>query len=69
MIGFGGKLVIHPKQISSVREGFRPTEAELAWARAALASGDGAASVLGAMVDAPVRLRAHALLNLAIKDN
>jgi citrate lyase subunit beta/citryl-CoA lyase len=62
-IGFGGKLCIHPAQLGPARLGFAPTDAELAWAEAILASGeDGAVAVDGAMVDAPVRQRARALL-------
>lgn len=61
-LGMGGKLCIHPKQIPPVLGAFKPTEAELAWARRVLASGDGAISVDGAMVDEPVRIRARAVL-------
>lgn len=61
-LGFGGKLAIHPRQIAAIREGFAPDEQEIAWARKVLASGDGAASVDGAMVDEPVRIRARAIL-------
>lgn len=62
-LGFGGKFCIHPRQIPSVRRGFAPTESELAWAHRILtADGDGAVSVDGAMVDAPVRARARQVL-------
>ncbi|MGV6873781.1 HpcH/HpaI aldolase/citrate lyase family protein [Pseudochelatococcus sp. B33] len=61
-LGFTGKLCIHPKQIAEVKRAFAPTEAEIAWARQVLASGDGAVSVDGAMVDEPVRIRARAIL-------
>ncbi|WP_374250604.1 CoA ester lyase [Xanthobacter sp.] len=61
-LGFRGKLAIHPHQIAAIREGFRPSAAEIAWAEAVLASGDGAQSVGGAMVDEPVRKRARAIL-------
>ncbi|GLI23649.1 HpcH/HpaI aldolase/citrate lyase family protein [Xanthobacter flavus] len=61
-LGFGGKLAIHPRQIAAIRDGFAPDDAEVAWARKVLASGDGAAAVDGAMVDEPVRLRARAIL-------
>ncbi|WP_295046145.1 CoA ester lyase [uncultured Paracoccus sp.] len=61
-LGMTGKLCIHPRQIAEVRRAFAPTPAELDWARRVVASGDGAVSVDGAMVDEPVRIRARALL-------
>ena len=61
-LGMTGKLCIHPRQIAEVRCAFAPTEAEIDWARRVLASGDGAVSVDGAMVDEPVRIRARAIL-------
>jgi len=62
-LGFGGKLCIHPSQIAAVRAGFAPTDAEMAWAEKILAAAEGGAvSVDGAMVDAPVRLRARQIL-------
>ncbi|MFP7571805.1 HpcH/HpaI aldolase/citrate lyase family protein [Marivita sp. S2033] len=61
-LGFGGKLCIHPKQIACVKEAFAPSDAEIDWANRVLASGDGAVSVDGAMVDAPVRARARSIL-------
>lgn len=64
-LGFGGKLCIHPRQVEAIRAGFAPSEAEIAWARRVLASGDGAAAVDGAMVDEPVRIRARAILKRA----
>jgi citrate lyase subunit beta/citryl-CoA lyase len=62
MLGFGGKLCIHPKQVSPVMTAFQPGESEIAWAHKVLASGDGAVAVDGAMVDEPVRIRARAIL-------
>jgi citrate lyase subunit beta/citryl-CoA lyase len=67
-LGMTGKLCIHPKQIAAVRRAFAPTEAEIGWARRALASGEGAVSVDGAMVDEPVRIRARAILCEAGQD-
>jgi len=61
-LGMGGKLCIHPRQVETVRGAFAPTEAEVEWARRALASGDGAATVDGAMIDEPLRIRARAIL-------
>lgn len=61
-LGFTGKLCIHPRQIAAVLGAFAPTEQQIEWARKVLASGDGAVSVDGAMVDEPVRIRARAIL-------
>ena len=65
--GFGGKLCIHPKQIAPVLSGFRPAQKDVDWAKKISNSGDGAASVDGMMVDAPVRLRAARILSAAQK--
>jgi len=64
-LGFGGKLCIHPRQIDAVRSGYTPDALEIAWAERVLASGDGAISVDGAMVDEPVRIRARSILQRA----
>jgi citrate lyase subunit beta/citryl-CoA lyase len=68
-LGFGGKLCIHPKQVGSVRAGFAPAEAEIAWAQRVLAAaaqaGGAAIAVDGKMVDRPVMLRAEAILRHA----
>lgn len=61
-LGMTGKLCIHPRQVSEVRRAFLPSEKEIQWARRVLASGEGAVSVDGAMVDEPVRIRARAML-------
>ncbi|WP_128944734.1 HpcH/HpaI aldolase/citrate lyase family protein [Bradyrhizobium zhanjiangense] len=61
-LGFGGKLAIHPRQIGPICAGFRPDEGEIAWAQRVLRAGEGAVAVDGAMVDAPVRIRARSLL-------
>ncbi|GLR91669.1 HpcH/HpaI aldolase/citrate lyase family protein [Bradyrhizobium iriomotense] len=61
-LGFGGKLAIHPRQIGSIFAGFRPNEREIAWAQKVLRTGEGAVAVDGAMVDAPVRIRARSIL-------
>jgi len=65
-LGFGGKLLIHPAQIDPAAAGFRPTEADIEWAARVLAAGrEGAAALDGAMIDAPVRLRAEQILRRA----
>lgn len=61
-LGFGAKLCIHPSQILSVLDGFRPTEKEIEWATRILETDDGASVVDGAMVDEPVRIRARRIL-------
>jgi len=68
-LGFSGKLCIHPAQVALAHDCFRPTDDELAWAGrvveawdAAIARGDAAIQVDGAMVDEPVVRRARALL-------
>ncbi|MBV9505217.1 MAG: CoA ester lyase [Acidobacteriia bacterium] len=68
-LGFGGKLCIHPKQVSHVNECFRPTPEEIEWARrvieAAEASKGAAVRAAGEMVDTPVMLRAARILREA----
>jgi citrate lyase subunit beta/citryl-CoA lyase len=68
-LGFAGKSCIHPSQIDAVNAAFLPGEAELAHARRVLAaareaqaSGIGAFTVDGQMVDAPFIARARAVL-------
>ena len=66
-LGFGGKLLIHPAQIAPAAVGFRPSDDDIRWATRvveASASG-GATAVDGAMIDAPVRLRAEQILERA----
>lgn len=68
-LGFKGKLLIHPAQITPVNEIFSPTEAELEDARQimevyenALAEGKGAIQWKGKMLDEPVLKWAKRLL-------
>jgi citrate lyase subunit beta/citryl-CoA lyase len=62
-LGFAGKLCIHPRQVAPARRGFVPSAAEIAWARRIIVAGEGGAvSIDGAMVDAPVLLRAQQIL-------
>jgi len=61
--GFGGKLLVHPRQVGPVLDAFRPTMEEIDWAqRVILSGGDGAVGLDGMMVDEPVRIRARAIL-------
>ena len=70
-LGFTGKALIHPAQIEVVEQVFRPTDAEVEYARrvveafeAAEAEGAGAVAVDGQMVDLPVVERARRALQL-----
>ena len=64
--GFGGKLCIHPAQVTVVNAAFAPSAAELDWAQrvqaAFEAAGGGVFSPDGRMVDAPVLLLARRTL-------
>lgn len=63
-MGFAGMLCIHPRQVSSVHAALAPSTADLNWARRVVAgaANDGAFTVDGQMVDAPVIERARRLL-------
>jgi citrate lyase beta subunit len=75
-LGFDCKTAIHPQQIATIHAAFRPTPAELEWARALLAAvpagregGDGinvgAFLFDGRMVDAPLLKKAHRIAQRA----
>lgn len=70
-MGFGGKLCIHPKQVSIVRDAFMPSEDEVSWAyrviEADKTSKGGAVKLDGRMIDRPVVLLAQRTLKLAGK--
>lgn len=70
-LGFGAKLCIHPRQVSVVNYNFSPTNDEIDWAQrvlAAVSQSHGAAVALdGQMIDKPVAIRAHDILNRASK--
>ena len=70
-MGFGGKLCIHPKQVSAVKAAFMPTQNELDWAQRVIeadqASNGGAVKLDGRMIDRPVVLLAQRTLALAGK--
>jgi citrate lyase subunit beta/citryl-CoA lyase len=69
MLGFSGKLLIHPRQVAPAARGFLPSEAEIAWAERVVAAsaGSGVTVVDGGMVDAPVHARATQVLRRAAK--
>lgn len=63
--GFGAKLCIHPRQLEAVHRGLDATPEQRDWARRVLAASQSAAGAFrldGQMIDAPVLLRARALL-------
>lgn len=66
LLGFGGKLCIHPKQVAAINAGFAPQPAELAWARqvmqAAANAQDNAVRLDGKLIDRPIIERARTLL-------
>lgn len=65
-MGFGGKLCIHPKQVSIVKDAFIPTSEEVSWAQRVIeadqASKGGAVKLDGRMIDHPVVLLAQRTL-------
>lgn len=66
-LGFGAKLCIHPKQVPVVAAAFRPSEAQLEWARGIIEVAGGASRVGSQMVDGPLVRRARALLEAAAR--
>jgi citrate lyase subunit beta/citryl-CoA lyase len=66
-LGFGGKLCIHPRQVSAVNAAFRPSKEDVRRARRILDSvTDGGAGRLdGKMVDRPVVERSRLVLHRA----
>ena len=74
-LGFTGKALIHPAQIEVVEKVFRPTDAEIEYARRVVAAferaeaeGAGAVAVDGQMVDLPVVERARRVMQLVSED-
>lgn len=65
VLGFGGRLCIHPAQLAPVRAGFAPTASEVEWARGIVVAGEGVERVGDQMVDRPVLERARRILRLA----
>ncbi|WP_374384180.1 CoA ester lyase [Dongia sp.] len=66
-LGFGGKLMIHPRQIAPALRAFLPNDETLLWARQVIdLSGSGGAMQLnGAMIDRPVLERARRIISLS----
>ena len=66
--GFSATACIHPSQVEVVRAAYRPTEAEVAWARGVLDQATTEHGVFrrdGRMVDGPVLLHAEQVLRRA----
>lgn len=68
-MGFTGKQVIHPSQISVVQEAFTPSEEKITWAKELIdgfnqhqSSGTGAFVFQGSMIDMPLVLQARNIL-------
>ncbi|MFT3659916.1 MAG: CoA ester lyase [Gordonia sp. (in: high G+C Gram-positive bacteria)] len=65
-LGYDATACIHPSQVATVRDGYAPSPAELAWARRVLAAADdhdgGVFRLDGRMVDAPVFDQAQSML-------
>jgi citrate lyase subunit beta/citryl-CoA lyase len=69
-LGYDGKMVIHPAQVSVVNDAFTPTDEQVAWAERVLAGrdeheGEGVFRVDGEMIDAPLVARAERVLDRA----
>jgi citrate lyase subunit beta/citryl-CoA lyase len=66
-LGFGGKLMIHPRQIAPALGAFLPDPQTLAWARQVLnvAEQSGAVQMDGAMIDRPIMERARRIIALS----
>ncbi|MGO4470898.1 CoA ester lyase [Arthrobacter sp. M-10] len=64
-LGMSGKLLVHPRQVGITHSVFRPGDEEVKWAQRVVESVKGGQAVVkvdGVMVDAPVLLRAQAIL-------
>lgn len=65
-LGFSGMLCIHPKQLESVSQAFRPTEKQLAFAQQVVdhyqQTSESVFAIDGAMVDLPVILQCQKIV-------
>ncbi len=75
-MGFGGKSLVHPRQVELIHKVYSPTEQEIAKAqkivratKEALAKNLGVFTVDGKMVDGPIIDRAKRVLQLAVAAN
>lgn len=69
VLGYGGKMAIHPDQIAPIHRAFTPTTSEVERAlrllQAAQAYGGGAFAFEGRMIDAPLLLQAERVVRTA----
>jgi len=66
--GFQASACIHPKQVATIREAFRPDDPTISWARAVLDAAESERGVFrfdGRMIDEPVLRHARAALRRA----
>ena len=66
--GFRATACIHPNQVSVIRDAYRPTDENVAWAHAVLAAAESARGVFrfqGRMIDEPVLRHARAVVSRA----
>ncbi|MDL9937958.1 CoA ester lyase [Gordonia sp. ABSL1-1] len=65
-LGYTATACIHPSHVEHIRDGYRPSDEEVAWARrlldAAAQAGTGVFSVDGKMIDGPVLRQAEVVL-------
>lgn len=69
-LGFGGKLLIHPKQVAAAKAAFAPSQEDIAWAgrvlevvaKNAAKNTGGATQLDGTMIDRPVIEKAKRIL-------
>src|SRR5471032_1901330 len=70
-LGFGGKLCIHPSQISIVNRTFVPSQNELDWAKRILVASEGsrggAVALDGRLIDRPMVLSAKRIIEDTIR--
>lgn len=71
-MGFTGKQVIHPSQVSIVQRAFSPTEEKIKWAKELIKQfetqqkeGKGAFTFQGAMIDKPLLLQAENIIKIS----
>lgn len=71
-MGFTGKQVIHPSQVSIVQKAYSPSEEKIKWATDLIKQfelhqkeGKGAFTFQGAMIDRPLLLQAQNIINIA----
>jgi citrate lyase subunit beta / citryl-CoA lyase len=64
-LGFGGKLIIHPRQVMPVFSVFRPSAEDILWEERVVAAAQNGAAVQvdGRMVDRPIIERARRILH------